>query len=660
MKKLLLIISTTLTSLFSIGQNHTEHNIDSATFLLHKFQQNIGKEKYSIVRSDSTIEYHIDFKFVDRGSAVPLKAVLKLSNNLEPLSLDLKGKSSRMSTINDTIKIQDGKFWVRVDDSVFTRPLGSRVFPVAGYSPGTVQMIMIQYWKNHGRPANLETIPFGSVQIKLDGADTFSINNKLSIFDRYMIAGLIWGNELVWTNAEGQLVCLITNDAEGDKLEMMLEPYESLLGEFITKSARYGMEAFARNSQIKFEHPSAIVIKGGTVIDVVNGNHIPDAVVVIENGRITGVGTSANTKFPSDAHIIDAKGKTILPGLWDMHAHFEQSEWGPAYLAEGVTSVRDCGNEFEYINAIKKIIDEGKGIGPHILKAGVIDGNGPMGLGIIRAGNEDEAKKQVQLYKDNGFDQIKIYSSVKPEVVKAICSEAHRLGLTVTGHIPNSMNIKQGVEDGMDMVNHVEYVYSMMKVDKDKTIHFSDSANQAVLDFLKFHHTVIDPTLGVYEFIFRSTTDAPTKIEPAFSTLPLPLQVLFKNIGMNPTQANYYKPMVANFKNIVFALHENGIPIVTGTDMMIPSYSLDRELELYVEAGLKPIEAIQAATIVPARVMKKDSGFGSIEKGKWADLMIIDGNPVQQISDIRKVSLVIKDGTIYDPTQLRRLVGFSR
>ncbi|PWU00030.1 MAG: hypothetical protein C5B52_09670 [Bacteroidetes bacterium] len=660
MRKLLLAIIALFYSGISIAQSPSEQFKDSAIFLLHKFQQNIGTEKYTVSKNDSSIEYHIDFKFVDRGSAVPLKAVLKLSNNLNPLGLTLKGRTSRMSTINDTVKVQDGKYWIRVDDSIFTRPVNSEVFPVAGYSPGTVQMLLIQYWKKHNRPANLETIPFGSVQIISDGTDTFSLNGNQMVLERYVIGGLIWGNELVWTDTQGQLICLITNDAEGDKLEMMLEPYESLLGEFITKSARYGMEAFAKNSQLKFDHPSTIVIKGATVVDVVNGKNISDAVVVIENGKIKSVGKASKSKFPSTAQIIEAKGKTVLPGLWDMHAHFEQSEWGPAYLAEGVTSVRDCGNEFEYINAIRKIIDDGIGVGPHILRAGIIDGKGPRGIGMIRADNEEEAKKQVQLYKENGFDQIKIYSSVKPEVVKAICSEAHRLGLTVTGHIPNGMNIKQGVDSGMDMVNHVEYVYSMMKVDKDKTIHFSDSSNQSVLSFLKNHKVVIDPTLGIYEFIFRSTSDDITKIEPAFSTLPLALQVLFKNVGMTPAQSNFYQPTLQNFKSIVNALHENGIQIVAGTDMMIPGYSLDRELELYVQAGLKPYDVIQASTIVPARVMKKDSDFGSVEKGKWADIIIVDGNPLENISDIRKISVIIKDGTIYDPVQLRRLVGFSR
>jgi len=365
-------------------------------------------------------------------------------------------------------------------------------------------------------------------------------------------------------------------------------------------------------------------------------------------------------RIPAKAVIIHAEGKTILPGLWDMHSHFEQAEWGPAYLAAGVTTVRDCGNEFGYINSIKAAIDEHKGVGPHILKAGIVDGPGAKGLGIVRASTEEEAIKVVRGYKDNGFAQIKIYSSVKPPIVKAICDEAHRLGLTVTGHIPFGMNIRQGVDSGMDQVNHVQYVYSAMKKNKDFSVDMQDSTNNALLDYLAAHHTVIDPTIGVFEMVLRSVKDDIRDMEPAFYTLPLPLQTLFKNAGLPEAEAKASKPVFDGMKNIVKALHDKGVIIVAGTDMGFPGYSLDRELELYVEAGLTPLQAIQTATIVPAQVMSLDKQTGSLKAGKQADLIIIDGDPLLQIRNIRKVWKVIKEGQEYDPGMLHGMVGFGR
>lgn len=388
---------------------------------------------------------------MDRGNPVPLKATIVLNGtSKEPISFGIRGKTSRISSINDSVTILNNKVVIQKDSITTSLAHKPNSFPIAGYSPGTAQMLLIQYWNTHQRPKEITTLPSGSVQIKLDGKDTIMVQQQQVILERYCIAGLIWGNELVWTDEQGHLYCLITNDAEGDKLEMMLESCELLLPTFINKAAVYSMRLFAKeNGSVKVTASKRLYIMNGTVVDVVNKTTIPNATVIIEYGKIKDI-TTAKFKLSADVPVIDATGKTILPGLWDMHAHFEQGEWGPAYLAAGVTTVRDCGNEFGYINTIQKAIDDGKGVGPHILKAGIIDGKGPAALGIIQADTEAEAIAAVQRYKKNGFHQIKIYSSVKPAIVKAICKEAHRLNLSVTGHIPQGMTIKQGVDSGMN------------------------------------------------------------------------------------------------------------------------------------------------------------------------------------------------------------------
>lgn len=656
MKKYLLIPVLSALILTAAAQSKS----DSITFFLHKFEQHIGKETYTVTKTANDITYSINFKFTDRGSPVPLKAELKLTNTYEPLSLKIKGSTSRSSTINDTIAISGTLARIKLNDSSYQQQLTTLAFPVASYAPGTVQQLLLQYWKNHHEPASINTLPFGSVQITRSGQDNINFNGKTLNLDRYTIGGLIWGNEILWTDKSGQLICLITNDAEADKLEMMLEPYESLLPQFIDKAAVYGMDLFTKSMPKATAANKTIAITGGTLIDVVSGKPMPNTTVIIENGIIKKIGEAGKVKIPAGAKVIDAKGKTILPGLWDMHAHFEQVDWGPAYLAAGVTTVRDCGNEFSFINAVQSAIDNGKGLGPKILKAGIIDGKGPMALGIIQADTKEEAVKAVDRYKDNGFDQIKIYSSVKPAIVKAICDEAHKRGLTVTGHIPNNMTLQAGVDSGMDMVNHIQYVYSIMKRNKDRSVNFEDSISVATVKFIKDHHTVIDPTLGVFEMLFRSNKEDITNLEPAFYTLPAPYQVIFKNTGMEPANATKLAPAWQSFVKCVKVLYDAGVPIIAGTDQDFPGYSLDRELELYVQAGLTPIQAIQTATITPASVMKMDKETGSVQEGKHADVIIVDGDPLNNIRDIRKVITVIKSGKIYEPGILHKLVGFSK
>lgn len=633
--------------------------IDSGSFFLHKFAQNIGREIYVLSKNGNELTYDVNFKFTDRGRPVPLNAQLVLTSDNEPLALFIKGSTSRFSTINDSIRIRNKQATIWVDSVVSTATLKTPAFPVAGYSPGTVQMMLLKYWNRHGRPKSMAMLPGGTVMISKDGTETLNFKNKQLVLERYIVSGLIWGNEIVWTDQKGNLICLITNDAEGDKLEMMSEPYEELLPELISRAATYCMRLFSSSMKMDMAKNKMLAIVGGNVIDVESSANISNATIIVENGLIKQVGKASEIKVPAGATIIHAEGKTIVPGLWDMHAHFQQAEWGPAYLAAGVTTVRDCGNEYEYINSIKDAIDSHKGVGPLILKAGIVDGTGPMGLGTVKAATKEDAVKVVNMYKNNGFVQIKIYSSVKPDIVKAICDEAHRQGLTVTGHIPQNMTTKAGIDSGMDMINHISYVYAMMKKNKDGSLNLQDSMSQAGFELLKNHHTVVDATVGVYEMMMRSDKDDIKDMEPNYHSLPLPLQTLFSTMGMPPAAAKANKPRYDAMLGLIKELHDKGITVVAGTDMGFPGYSLHRELELYVQSGLTPMQAIQTASIIPAQVMKMDKLTGSIKAGKQADLLILDADPLTGISNIRKVNTVIKEGQVYDPRVLHRMVGFS-
>ncbi|WP_207510949.1 amidohydrolase family protein [Longitalea luteola] len=640
-----------------VAQRFTQVPSDSGVFILHKFQQAIGREVYHTTKANGSTKYDIDFKFVDRGSPVPLTASIRVNAAGEPLSFFMKGKTSRFSQVHDSVSITGQQVFVHTAYTSFTQRLLPNTFTIEGYSPATVQQLLLKYWLLKKQPAHIHTLPAGSLQIRREGIDTVTLNGKRFILNRMGIRGLIWGSEMVWTDQQGNVVCILTIDAEGDKTEMVREAYVSLLPSFIALGAQYGMAAFAASLQGNKHREKMLAIKGGQLIDVEKGIAVPNKMLLIKDGLIAQIGTPET--LPANIPVIDATGKSIVPGLWDMHAHFQQTEWGPAYLAAGVTTVRDCGNELDFITATKKAIDSGKGVGPRILMAGIIDGKGPIALGVIQADTPSTAIKAVHHYKSLGFDQIKLYSSVKPAIVRVICDEAHRLGLTVTGHIPRGMNLRAAVDSGMDMVNHLPYLIGLMKADKYRNIDFEDTASQAAIDFVVKHRTVIDPTIGVYALSTRNINEDITKIEPAFYTLPLTLQIQFKSMGVDSATAALYKPALKSMGILVKKLYQAGVPIVAGTDMCFPGYSVARELELYVEGGLTAAEALKTATIIPAQVMGKSAVSGSIAPDKQADLFIVDGNPFTNISDVRNVHIVIKDGQVYDPEKLHRIVEFS-
>jgi imidazolonepropionase-like amidohydrolase len=644
----------------------TSAEVESGKFRLHKFEQEIGEETYSITREGESLLVTSNFKFTDRGSPVPLTASLKTKQNLTPESFEIKGRTARGSTIDTSIQISGNSASIREGKETRTANVPSAFFTIAGYAPAAVQQMMMRYLANNKIKGSLETLPNGRVTVEKRGTDQIKIGDKTVRLDRYIISGLIWGRESIWMNGE-DLVALVGVDAEFDHFEALRDGYEPALATFVDKAAADGMASLAELSKkLSPAQKGSLFITNANIIDG-NGNEpIRNAVIVIENGRIAAVGLPSNMKIPKGAKIFDAQGKYVLPGLFDMHAHFEQVEWGPVYLAAGVTTVRDVGNEFEFMTSVRDAIKQGRGLGPRILLAGIIDGDSPTALGVIRANTPEQARAVVNRYFNAGFNQIKIYSSIKPDILREICAEAHRLGLTVTGHVPNGMNAIQAVEAGMDQINHIQYLPPVL-VSKDykpqpgvvPKIDFNSEEAKRAIQFFKDHNTVFDPTLVVFDWFFHPSDVPFAQFEPGAAKVPNELFAPINNTGLPPERVAFGRDAMQMFLNITGELHRNGLTIVAGTDQVVPGHSLRRELELYVKAGFTPLEAIQAATIVPARVMKMDKDLGTLEKGKIADLILVDGNPLDNISNIRNTKYVVTGGKMFDCAELWKSVGFK-
>jgi imidazolonepropionase-like amidohydrolase len=645
---------------------------EGGKFILHKFEQPIGEETYQITNDGNSLTAKMDFKFTDRGSPVPMTATFKSASDLTPQAFEVKGKNSRSTEIDDAVEVQPEKVRIRDREKWTEAPRPAQFFTIAGYAPTTMQMLMVRYWATHGSPGQLATLPNGQVKIEPRGQDLVKIDGKDQKFDRFTVEGLIWGRETLWFDANRNLIASVTTDAEFDHFEAIRDGYESGLGTFVGRAGADGMAALADISKgISGSRAQKIAIVGGTLVDGTGRPAISDSVVLVENGRITAAGPRAQIKIPAGFQNIDAHGKTVLPGLWDMHAHFEQVEWGPIYLAAGATTVRDVGNEFEFITAVRDAVANGRGLGPRLLLAGVVDGTGPLALGIARVDTPEQAKMWTDKYHDAGFQQMKIYSSVKLEELKDVATEAHRLGMTVTGHIPEGLNAYQAVEAGQDQINHISYIADIMlpvlpdnatRLDRAKAqgeIDMKSPESQKAIAFLVQHKIVVDPTLALMEFFTANTTRPPVSIEPGVAKVAPELAAILAETGPPSQYADLQEKVFQKEVEIVGALHQAGITIVAGTDQTVPGYSLYREIELYAQAGFTPMEAIQAATIVPARVMGVDKELGTVEPGKRADLIILDANPLESIHNIRTVKFVITNGTMYNCGELWSSVGFK-
>ena len=620
--------------------------VESGQFTLFKFEQAIGDEHYDVRPDGDLFALTSTFSFTDRGTPVRLSTSAKFDRTLTPTRFVVKGDTARITGIDAEVTIAGGTATVREGSETRREPVPTGAFTLAGYAPPSMQMELMRYWASHGRPSSVPLLPYGTAHIEPRGRDQIVIGDRTIALDRFSLSGVVWGRETLWCDEAGRLAALVGLDAEFDHFEAVRPEFESVVPQLVGRAASDGMAAMAETAAAISPAPRHIIaITGGTILDMTGRPPIVNGTVVVVDGRIAAAGPSSRVKTPTDAVVVNATGKTVMPGLWDMHAHFEQVEWGPIYLAAGVTTVRDVGNEFDFIVAVRDAIAAGKGLGPRMLLAGIIDGPGPNGLGAVRAATADEARQRVDRYHDAGFAQIKIYSSVSLDVLRAITAEAHRLGMTVTGHVPEGISTLTAIDAGLDQINHAQYLTGY-------------SGGETLIAALRKHKTVVDPTLALYELLARPLNQPIDTFEPGIRKVARELESPLGGFGSPPEFAAERRRQFEDEVAVVRTLHRAGIPIVAGTDQSVPGYSLHREIELYVQAGFSPLEALQAATVVPARVMGHDSDSGTIQPGKRGDLIVLDGNPLDDIHNTRRVFRVITGGRVFDPSPLWQSVGF--
>jgi len=418
-----------------------------------------------------------------------------------------------------------------------------------------------------------------------------------------------------------------------------------------------------------------LLIQNARLFDSRDLTVTPGMSVLVRGDRIVRVGPDADLKRSAGAEMIDAQGRFLMPGLWDNHQHFSDID-GPLDLVNGVTSARDMANDTDTFPQRVTRFDNGTELGPRVLKAGIIDGTGEFaGPTKMRVDTAEQAKKDVDWYADHGYAQIKIYSSVKPELVPIIADRAHARGLRVSGHVPAFMSARQFVEAGADEIQHINFIelnflFPAVKEtrNRDRFIKVAEHAREFTPDkpevrefigFLKQHHTVLDPTMDAFEGLFCGN---PTVVMPGLEDIAprFPPQVRRQLLSgalevPKGKEATYQEAFPAMLR-LLKALHDAGVAIIPGTDNLA-GYMLHHELELYVRAGIPAAEVLRMATLSPALVMGVNKDRGVLAAGKFADMVLIDGDPTQDIRDINKIKTVIKGGKLYDPAAIEKAFG---
>jgi imidazolonepropionase-like amidohydrolase len=401
--------------------------------------------------------------------------------------------------------------------------------------------------------------------------------------------------------------------------------------------------------------------------------------VLTSGGKIVSVGASAPRALPAGTRTISGHGKTLVPGLWDSHMHVGDDFQTVSELALGVTSCRNPGGPIELEVSQRERRNAGTLLAPECWDSVIVDQKGPLvAQGSLPVSNLDETLAAVRKIKANNLTAVKFYTSMKPEWIAPGAKLAHELGLHVHGHIPAGMRTLDAINAGYDEITHIYFATMQAMpqevVDKANTTmrllgpgkYFKDvdldaEPTRTVIATMAAKHIVLDPTLVVVEGVLLADAG---KLAPAYvpfaGTVPAAVERGFKGghipylPGMTRADA---QASVDHMGQYVAKLRRAGVPIVAGTDGY--GYELVRELELYVKGGLTPAEALATATIAPARNVKADNRTGSIEVGKEADLLLVDGDPEKNIGDLRHVDQVMSDGYLMDGNALRAAAGYS-
>jgi imidazolonepropionase-like amidohydrolase len=613
---------------------------------------------------------HIFYQYNDRGRGPKTMSTLKLDARGIPVAESVDGNDYLKSPVQESYLLESGTArWKNDSEKGEKKLTAPAVYIAINGAPAELGLLAQVVLGNGGK---LALLPEGEAKTDRLAELNLEASGQKKHVTMYAITGLDFSPTYVWLD-------------DRNKFFASVDPWSTVIPEGWEATAKSlqaaeNEAAQARSAALagKLAHPAphGIVFAHVNLFDAQSAEILANRSVVVVGNRIRVVGPSDQVIAPAGAELIDATGKTLLPGLWDMHAHVGDND-GLLNLAAGVTTVRDLANDIDSLLARRKRIEEGKEIGTRIILAGVIDGRGPyQGPTKVLVSTPDEARAAVDNYARLGYVQIKIYSSVTPELVPVIIHEAHKLGLRVSGHIPAEMIAAQCVELGYDEIQHANFLMLNFMPDVKNTntpTRFTEVAKRGadldldspqVLSFIKLlqdHHTVLDPTLSIFEHMFDDRAGKiPRGFQPIVGRLPTQVRRGLMSGGLVPPSGmeERYQQSFTKMMELVGAMYRAGIPIEDGTDSMA-GFALHRELELDVQAGIPANKVLQDATLNAARIMKLDGDLGAIAPGKLADLTLVNGDPVTNIGDIRKTALVVKDGILYKPDELYSALGVA-
>jgi imidazolonepropionase-like amidohydrolase len=597
-----------------------------------------------------------------------LQSELQLDADGMVTSQRITGVSPFGATVDESFTFQDGEAtWRTVGESGQARTNQSAFYvPTEWGAVGSLEALVRAAVRRID--GELPLFPAGAARVEKLADATVPAPTGEATLSLYAISGIDFTPVFAWFDDQ---LTLAARDL--GRMGMLPQGWDPAVLETLARiqNEQNAQRLESQSEELAKKVDGAVLFEHVDVLDVAAGELLQNYSVLVQDGRIQTI-----SDLPidlDDALSIDGTGKTLIPGLWDMHGHFALED-GILNIAGGVTSVRDLGSTHERMVELKEKFDSGAVIGPTTYAAAMIDGLSPY-TSRNPAASLEEALAMIDRFAEQGYIQIKLYSSITPDWVPAIRERTRQHGMRLSGHIPAFMSAEQAVRAGYDEIQHINMVFlNFLAGDREDTrqqirfnLYGSEGGKldlgspevEAFIALLKEKGVVVDPTAAIFDDML---THLPGQPQPMYAAVAESLPLAVRRGLYNPSfeigeaRIQDWANTAVRQAEMIRKLYDNGIQLVPGSDGM-PAFTLHRELELYAQAGIPNAAVMRFATLDSAAVVGVSDQVGSIEAGKVADLVLLDGNPLLDISSVRRGVLVMKGNTLYQPDGLYRAGG---
>ncbi len=630
-----------------------------------------GGAQKTVIGDDGRIR--VSYSYRDNGRGPDLEEEISLAPDGTFKSYRLRGKTTFGAVLDERFQVSRGRASWRLPAEQGTRELEGAAIYLPTYGSPEVSAIIVRATQK-APDGRLSALPGGELRsTKLKETRIGRAGQERAVA-LYAIFGTGLQPDYIWLDADAGMRLFASINVGGSHL--VVAGFESTTSalERLQKDAEaeYLRDIARKNAQ---PLASPILVRNVRVFDTKSAALGEPADVYVHDGRIAAI-YPAGSQAAAAATVIEGAGRALLPGLFDMHSH--EDAWNSILqIAGGVTTSRDMGTlDNAYLAGLIADIGRGDAIGPHIEPAGYIEGESPYSSrGNFVVKSVEEAQAAVDWYAQRGYRQVKLYNSIKPEWAAPIAAYAHSRGLRVSGHVPAFSRSERVVRDGYDELQHINQLMLNFVSDPDtdsrtlarfnlvgeraRTLDLDSKAVREFIALLAGRGVVIDATMATFEAMYtQEQGDMDPSLAAIADHMPFATQRAWRSNANDVSggKLEIYRSSWKRMMEFLGRLHAAGVPLVAGTDGLA-GFLLHRELELYVQAGVAPGEAIRIATENGARFAGLLADRGTIERGKRADLILVDGDPTKNISDIRRISYVLKDGVGYSPADLYGTFG---